>query len=268
MTASALINVMSAAAIKAGKGLVRDFGEVDNLQISKKGVANFVTASDTRTEKLLHRELSKARPEFGFLLEEAGEIAGTDASYRWIVDPLDGTSNFIHAVPYFCISIAVEQTHRNGDKEIIAGVIFDPIHNDLFTAEKGKGAFVNNRKLYVSKRDSLEDAMLVTGNLRMPQHASPEARALHSGLSQVSTALRYLGAAALDLAYLAAGRIDSCWYYNIQPWDIAAGMLMVREAGGLVTDLKGQSAGIYGGNIMASNGILHNPLQKLISQAA
>ena len=268
MSNSALINVMSGAAIKAGRGLLRDFGEIDNLQISKKGVANFVTAADTRTEKLLQRELGKARPEFGFLLEESGEIAGTDAEHRWIVDPLDGTSNFIHTIPYFCISIAVEKTHRNGDKEIIAGVIYDPIHNELFTAEKGKGAFVGNRKLYVSRRENLEDAMLVTGNLRPSQGTSREARALYAATSQMNTSLRYLGAAALDLAYLAAGRIDSCWYYSIQPWDIAAGMLMVQEAGGVVTDLGGKSVNAYSGNLLASNGLLHNPLQKLILQAA
>lgn len=268
MTTSALINVMSAAAIKAGKGLVRDFGEVDQLHISKKGTANFVTKSDMRTEKLLQKELSIARPGFGFLMEEAGEIAGSDNEYRWIIDPLDGTSNFIHNIPYFCISIAAEKLHRNGDRETIAGVIFDPIHNELFTAEKGKGAQVNNRKLYVSRRDNLEDAMLVTGNLRPSQTTTPEARALYNATSKMSTSLRYLGAAALDLAYLAAGRVDSCWYYTIQPWDIAAGMLMVTEAGGVLTDLGGKSVNAYTGNILASNGLLHGQLQKVISQAA
>ena len=201
-------------------------------------------------------------------MEEGGEIAGTEDHHRWIIDPLDGTSNFIHNIPYFCISIAAEKIHFNGDREIIAGVIYDPIHNELFTAEKGKGAFVNNRKLYVSKRDNLEDAMLVTGNLRPSQESSREARALHAAASQVNTSLRYLGAAALDLAYLAAGRIDSCWYYSIQPWDIAAGMLMVKEAGGVLSDLAGKSVTPYTGNLLASNGLLHNPLQKLILQAA
>ncbi len=267
MTTSALINVMSAAAIKAGKGLMRDFGEVDQLHISKKGTANFVTKTDMRTEKLLQKELSIARPEFGFLMEESGEIEGK-GEFRWVIDPLDGTSNFIHNIPYFCISIAAEKIHRNGDRETIAGVIFDPIHNELFAAEKGKGAQVNNRKLYVSKRDALEDAMLVTGNLRPSQNTTPEARALYNATSTMNTSLRYLGAAALDLAYLAAGRIDSCWYYSIQPWDIAAGMLMVSEAGGIVSDLRGKSVNAYTGNILASNGLLHGQLQKVISQAA
>ena len=268
MLSTPLINVMTAAALKAGRGLLRDFSEVDQLQISKKGVSNFVTAADTRTEKLLQKELSKARPEFGFLMEESGEIAGKDASHRFVIDPLDGTSNFIHNISYFCISIAAEKTHTNGDRETLAGVIYDPIHNELFVAEKGKGAYVNNRRMYVSKRDDLEDAMLVTGNLRPAANATREARALHTASTQINTSLRYLGAAALDLAYLASGRIDSCWYYSIQPWDIAAGMLMVQEAGGITTDLAGKSANAYTGNILASNGLLHNPLQKLILQAA
>ena len=163
---SPLINVMSAAAIKAGKGLVRDFGEVDHLQVSRKGPANFVTQTDVRTEKLLQRELSKARPDFGFLLEEGGEIAGKDPTHRWIIDPLDGTSNFIHAIPYFCTSIGLEKREATGKSEIIAAVIFDPIHNELFTAEKGKGAFLNGRRLSVSSRQ-FDEAMIAVSNLRL-----------------------------------------------------------------------------------------------------
>ncbi len=166
---------MSAAAIKAGKGLLRDFGEVDQLQVSRKGPANFVTKSDVRTEKLLRRELEKARPDYGFLLEEGGEIPGKDGIHRWIIDPLDGTSNFIHAIPYFCISIALEKRASDGSSEILAGVIFDPIHNDLFSAEKGKGAFCNNRKLAVSSASKLEDAMLVTSNYRAAATDAPNA---------------------------------------------------------------------------------------------
>ena len=255
---SPLLNVMTAAAIKAGKGLMRDFGEVDELHISRKSASNFVTKSDIRTEKLLQKELTIARPNFGFLMEESGEVKGKDTSHRWIIDPLDGTSNFIHAIPYFCISIALEKTYPNGDTEIIAGVIFDPIHNELFTAEKGKGALVNNRKLTVSTRENLEESMLVTGSPR-------NAVSTFEAVSKCSAAVRYFGASALDLAYLAAGRIDACWYHNIKPWDIAASMLLIQEAGGLLTNLDGTEASIYSPSILASNRILHQSVQKLIT---
>lgn len=248
MVASALITVMSAAAIKAGKGLLRDFGEVDQLHISRKSASNFVTQSDIRTEKLLQKELSIARPAFGFLMEEGGEVKGKDESQRWIIDPLDGTSNFIHAIPYFCISIGLEKRFPNGDSEIIAGVIYDPIHNELFTAEKGKGAEVNNRKLVVSARDNMEQAMIATGT--------------NPAISCAAT-IRHFGASALDLANLAAGRIDACAYTNLQPWDIAAGMLMVQEAGGVVTALDGSPVDLYKPTLLASNRALHNSVQKL-----
>ena len=259
---SALINVMSAAVIKAGKGLLRDFGEVDNLQISRKGTANFVTAADIRTEKLLQQELKKARPDYGFLLEEGGEVAGKDKSHRWIIDPLDGTNNFIHAIPYFCISVALEKRDENGKSDIIAGIIFDPIHNELFTAEKGKGALVNGRKLQVSTRKTLEDSMLVSGNPRAhPKHdVIPK-------LAETGAILRYLGASALDLAYLAAGRIDACWHYTIQPWDIAAGILLVQEAGGTISEPDGAAADSYSKALLGTNTLLHAPMQKLLSSA-
>jgi len=265
---SALINVMSATVIKAGKGLLRDFSEVDNLQVSRKGTANFVTATDLRTEKLLQKELVKVRPDFGFLLEEGGEIPGKDATYRWIIDPLDGTSNFIHAIPYFCISIGLEHTNHFGKTEIIAGVIYDPIHNELFTAEKGKGAFVNNRKLCVSGRNTLEDSLLVTGNPRPPHKPDSEGFSLLSTVMEGGATLRYFGATALDLAYLAAGRFDACWYYNVQPWDIAAGLLLVQEAGGTITELDGKTASVSSKGLLCTNRHLHLPMQKLLSHAA
>jgi myo-inositol-1(or 4)-monophosphatase len=261
MVASAIITVMSNAAIKAGKGLLRDFGEVDQLQISRKSASNFVTQSDIRTEKLLRRELSAARAGYGFLMEESGEVKGTDERHRWIIDPLDGTSNFIHAIPYFCISIGLERTHSNGGREIIAGVIYDPIHNELFTAEKGKGAEVNNRRLQVSARDTMEQAMIVSG--------SP--RDVCSHLNSVSTSgatVRYFGATALDLAYLAAGRIDACWYQAIQPWDVAAGMLLVQEAGGICTKLDGTPGDVYSPSIIASNRALQLPVHAMLGAAA
>ena len=265
---SALINVMSAAIIKAGKGLLRDFGEVDNLQISRKGTANFVTAADLRTEKLLQRELSIARPNFGFLLEEGGEVKGKDPHHRWIIDPLDGTNNFIHAIPYFCISVGLEKTDDNGKSEIIAGIIYDPIHNELFAAEKGKGAFVNNRKLQVSTRNTLEDSMLVSGSPRNTPNRTAGHFGLNHTLAENGAILRYLGATALDLAYLAAGRIDACWHFSIQPWDIAAGMLLVQEAGGLITQPDGSTADIYSKSLLGTNKHLQVPMQKLLATAA
>jgi myo-inositol-1(or 4)-monophosphatase len=258
---SPTINVMSAAAVKAGKGLLRDFGEVDKLQISRKGTANFVTSTDTRTEKLLRQELKAARPDFGFLLEEGGEIKGKDGQYRWIIDPLDGTSNFIHAIPYFCISIGLERT-LNGKSEIVAGVIFDPIHNEVFAAEKDQGAFANNRRLNVSTRDKFDDAMLVTG--RLPGKDSGYTNRLNE-MAAAGTTLRYFGATALDLAYLAAGRIDACWYYTVQPWDLAAGMLLVTEAGGVISEVNGTPATHYSKTFLATNKALAGTVGKLLA---
>lgn len=268
MTASPAINVMSAAAIKAGKGLMRDFGEVDQLQISKKGTANFVTQSDVRTEKLLQRELSKARPDFGFLLEEGGEVIGKDGEYRFIIDPLDGTSNFIHAVPYFCTTIALERRAKNGTSEIVAGVTYDPIHNELFTAEKGNGAFVNNRRLYVSTRSTLEDSMLVTSNPRRSLKEVGDASSLFGNIAKSGATIRFFGASALDLAYIAAGRLDGGWYYAIKPWDIAVGLLLIREAGGHVCEFSGDPANAYSATIVASNNALALSMQKFLKHAA
>lgn len=268
MINSPLINVVSAAAIKAGKGLLRDFGEVDQLQISRKGTSNFVTNSDVRTEKLLQKELDKARPGYSFLMEEAGEITGEKSEYRWVIDPLDGTSNFIHALPYFCISIALEKHFANGGSEIQAGVIYDPIHNELFAAEKGKGAFVNGRRMLTSGRDKLEDAMLVTGNPRLAPQSDMDAFELLETISKAGASLRYLGATALDLAYLAAGRIDACWYYTIQPWDIAAGLLLVQEAGGNTMEMSGKPATSSSPSLLATNRHLALPMQKLLAKAA
>lgn len=265
---SALINVMSAAVIKAGKGLLRDFGEVDRLQISRKGTADFVTSTDLRTEKLLQRELQAVRPHFGFLLEEGGEIRGKDASMRWIIDPIDGTSNFIHAVPYFCISVGLEQTNARGESDIVAGVIYDPIHNELFTAEKGQGAFLNDRKLMVSARNTVADALLVTGKAARHTGYDQEMFNLATALSQSGAIVRYFGATALDLAYLAAGRLDACWYYTVKPWDVAAGMLLIREAGGTVQDMEGRTATSYSQNLICTNRHLQAPVLALLASAA
>lgn len=261
---SPLITVMSNAAVKAGKVLLRDYGEVDQLQISRKGTANFVTKTDLKVEKLLVMELKRARPEFGFLLEEGGEKPGQDAGTRWIVDPLDGTSNFIHAVPYFCISIALEKTLRPGVNEIVAGVIYDPMHNELFYAEKGHGAMLNDRRLSCAARTQFEAAMIATGN---PCDGSAKERAL-ARLKEIAAhpcSLRTMGASALDLAYVAAGRYDACWLERIQPWDVAAGILLVREAGGMVTGQDGTPATPYGGSLIAASQSMHDKLAKLLA---
>ena len=268
MTHSAILHVMSEAAIKAGKGLIRDYGEIDQLQISKKGTSNFVTNADVRTEKLLQRELQKARPNFAFLLEEGGHIEGKDSNMRWIIDPLDGTSNFIHAVPYFCISIALEKISPNGGSEIIAGIIYDPIHNELFAAEKGMGATLNGRRIVVSQRAEMEDALLVLGNPKLSAKENKDTFRLLDTLLQSKATLRHFGATALDLAYIAAGRLDGCWYYSIQPWDIAAGLLLVQEAGGIVTTFDGQPINPHSGSLLATNRELSLPLRGLLAKAA
>lgn len=260
---SPLITVMSNAAVKAGKGLLRDFGEVDQLQISRKGTSNFVTKSDLRAEKLLREELAKARPAFGFLMEESGEIKGRDATHRWIIDPLDGTSNFIHAVPYFCISLALERTEKGKPPEIIAAVTYDPIHNETFYAEKGKGAMVNDRRLGVSGRENFEEAMLVTGSPRHGGEIEGFERLRRAGLC--GSCVRYSGASALDLAYVAAGRYDGCWFNAVQPWDVAAGMLLVKEAGGEIARLDGTPATHLSGSLVATNASLHNQVMKLLA---
>jgi len=261
---SPIITVMSNTAIKAGKILLRDFGEVDQLQISRKGTSNFVTKTDLKVEKLLHKELKLARPEFGFLMEEGGAIEGADPTHRWIIDPVDGTNNLIHAVPYFCISIGLEHTVKPGLTEIIAGVIYDPIHNEMFTAELYKGAFLNDRRLATSARDVMDTAMLVTGN---PRYAVNNTKPfdLLKAASQSGATIRHSGASALDLAYVAAGRYDGCWYAGLEPWDAAAGMLLVKEAGGMLTQIDGSAASPYGKTLLATNQPLHGRVMKLLA---
>lgn len=262
--ASPLITVMSNAAVKAGRVLLRDVGEVDQLQVSKKGASNFVTKTDLKVEKMLVSELKKARPEFGYLLEEGGEVKGADATHRFIIDPLDGTNNFIHAVPYFCVSIALEQTLPSGAKDLLAGVIYDPVHNELFAAEKHKGAFMNDRRIMCSPRKTLESAMLVSSN---PRYSSSTAQpfAMLKAAASSEACIRHTGASALDLAYVAAGRYDACWFNSIKPWDVAAGILLVREAGGVVTHINGANADSYSETLLASGAGLHSTMVKLLA---
>jgi len=262
MAQSALINVMVGAARKAARALKRDFGEVEQLQVSLKGPANFVTAADRRAEETLRAELGKARPGYGFLGEESGRHAGTDTTHTWIVDPLDGTTNFLHGIPQFAISIGLER----GDT-IVAGVIYNPITDDLFTAERGKGAFHNDKRLRVAARRGLADAVIACG---LPHRGRGD---LELGLKELGAiqdkvaGLRRFGAAALDLAYVAAGRFDGYWERNISPWDIAAGLLMVREAGGFVTDIDGNDSMFTKQHIVAGNETIQRELVTLLKAA-
>ena len=252
MQHSALLNVMIAAARKASRALKRDFGEVENLQVSLKGPGNFVTAADRRAEETLRAELAKARPGYGFLGEEGGHHAGTDVSHTWIVDPLDGTTNFLHAIPHFAINIALQ---REG--AVVAALTHNPVTNETYWAEKGKGAFVNDHRLRVAARTRLDESIVATGIpfLGHGQHAK-FLKELHQ-ISQRVAGVRRYGSAALDLAWVAAGRLDGFWERDLQPWDIAAGLLLVTEAGGAVTDADGGDAMLTTGSVCAANLDLH-----------
>ncbi|MDD3371880.1 MAG: inositol monophosphatase family protein [Alphaproteobacteria bacterium] len=261
---SALINVMFKAADKAAKSLVRDFGEVENLQVSRKGPADFVSNADFNAQKIIRQELSRARPEFGFLMEEKdGEADTSGKPERWIVDPLDGTSNFLHGLGHWAISIAAE---RNG--EIIAGLVFDPIKNESFWAEKGVGAYSSNKRLRVSSRKDFADCLIATGiPFKGVMHKRPNfAKQLDAIMPQVA-GIRRWGAAALDLAYVAAGRYDAFWEEGLGAWDCAAGILLVREAGGFVAPMTPGDNPVRSGCLVASNAEIHEPLVKILRDA-
>jgi len=260
MARSALLNVMVTAAIKAGRALVKDFGEIENLQVSRKGPADFVTNADKRAEQIVFDELRKARPTYAFLLEEAGEVAGTDGAHRWIVDPLDGTTNFMHGIPLFAVAIALE---RNG--EIVASVIFNPVMDELFTAEKGGGAWLGDRKrLRVAGRRHLADCVIATG-IR-GGGAGDDARIIRqiAHISPATSGIRRTGSASTDLAWLAAGRFDGYWDAELKPWDVAPGWLVLREAGGTMTDHAGAAGSIWNGQVVAGNEEVQKQLLKLV----
>ncbi len=259
---SALFNVMERAVRKAARGLVRDFGEVENLQVSVKGPADFVSTADLQAERTLKQELSKARPGYGFLAEEGGTEAGSDGQNRWIIDPLDGTTNFLHGIPHFCISVALE---RDGD--LIAGMIYEPLRDEMFFAEKGSGAFVNHKRLRVSGRRALGDAVIATGIPFRERGDHPRYLTLLESVMGNTAGVRRFGAAALDLAYVAAGRFDGFFEFGLSAWDVAAGILIVREAGGFVTEIDGGKNMLTSGSILASNDLLRMPLGKLLRDA-
>src|SRR5947199_601312 len=259
---SPVINVMGNAALKAARGLRRDFGEVEQLQVSVKGPGDFVSTADLRAERTLKTELTRVRPGYALLFEEGGATEGSDPHHRWIVDPLDGTTNFLHGIPHFCISIALER-----DGEVIAGVIYEPTRDEMFWAEKGVGAYLNDRRLRVSARRQLGEAVIGTG---FPFRGRPKHPGYTTSLVRVMEAtagVRRLGSAALDLAYVAAGRYDGFWETDLAQWDIAAGLLLVREAGGFVSDLSGGQTMMTSGEVLAANNHLHLPLASLIKEA-
>ena len=248
MARSAIINVMVQAALKAGRSLARDFGEVQNLQVSLKGPADYVSQADQRAEEIVFTELSRARPGYSFLMEERGEVIGDDPQHRWIVDPLDGTTNFPHGIPVFAVSIALE---RQG--QIVAGIIYNPAMDELYTAERGGGAFLNDRRMRVAARRELGHSVIATGLPFLGHGNHGQALVdLRNVMGEVS-GIRRFGAASLDLAYVAAGRFDGFWEENLKPWDVAAGILMVREAGGYVSDRQGEQTMLTSGSIVAGN---------------
>ncbi len=264
MPASALMTIMVNAARKAGRSLARDFGEVEHLQVSVKGPANFVSAADHRAENIIYEELSRARHGYCFLMEERGLVEGPDKTHTWIVDPLDGTTNFLHGIPLFAVSIALER-----DGELVAGLIYNPASGDLYTAERGKGAFLNdNRRLRVAGRPDLENAVIVTG---IPHRGKPGHEQHLAELSAVmhdSAGVRRTGSACIDLAWVAQGRFDGYWERNIQPWDMAAGIVIMREAGGLVSDAGGRQNMLKTGDIVCGNEAIHAALLKRVNTAA
>jgi len=260
MARSALLNVMVSAAIKAGKSLSRDFNEVENLQVSRKGPADFVSKADLRAEQIVYDELRKARPTYAFLMEEGGEVAGTDGQHTWIVDPLDGTTNFLHSIPLFAVAIALQR-----GEEIVASVIYNPILDELYTAEKGGGAWLADRKrLRVAARRHLSEAVVSTGiKTQGTANDTLQLRQLAS-INPAVAGIRRPGSVSVDLAWLAAGRFDALWEAGLQPWDVAPGLLMVREAGGIVSDFAGQPGSVWNGQVVAGNETLQGALLKAL----
>ena len=262
MPRSALLNVMVDAVRKAGRSLTRDFGEVENLQVSHKGPADFVSAADRKAEQILRDELLRVRPTWGFLGEEGGESEGTDGSHRWIVDPLDGTTNFLHGIPIFAISVAVE---RQG--QLVAGVVYNPIMDELYVAERGSGAFMNDRRLRVAARHDLKECVIGTGIPFLGHGDHPGfQRQIATVMGEVA-GIRRCGAASIDLAWVASGRLDGFWESGLKPWDMAAGVVLIREAGGFVSDLDGRDRMLDTGTILAGNENVQRRLGALLAKA-
>jgi myo-inositol-1(or 4)-monophosphatase len=259
MLHSANINVMVKAARRAGRSLKRDLGEIENLQVSLKGPANFVSLADRRAEQMLYEDLSKARPGYGFIGEEGGIREGADKTHTWIVDPLDGTTNFLHGIPQFAISIGLQ---REGT--MIAGVIYNPANDELYTAERGKGAFLNDQRLRVAGRRKLNESVIACG---LPHIGRGDFKLSLAELAEIQpkvAGLRRFGAASLDMAFVAAGRLDGYWERNLQAWDMAAGQIIVREAGGIVSGIEGDDDPLKTGDVICGNEHVHAELVKVL----
>lgn len=265
---SGLITIMQRAARKAAPRLRRDFGEVEQLQVSRKGPADFVSMADHRVEQTLVEELRHARPDWGFYMEEGGSIEGDSSKPRWIIDPIDGTTNFLHGIPHFSISIAVEEPKPGGGQgEIVQGLVYQPLTDESFWAEKGRGAWLNDRRLRVSSRRDLADALIATGIPYKAHGDLPRFTRILEAIAPEVAGIRRFGSAALDLAWVAAGRFDGFWEEDLQYWDVAAGMLLVREAGGFVTDFRGGDRPVERSEFLAANDQIHNKLHKLVAKA-
>src|ERR687889_221492 len=264
---SGLITVMQRAARKASPRLRRDFGEVEQLQVSRKGPGDFVSMADKRAEQTIVEELRNARPDWGMLLEEGGEIEGNPDKPRWIVDPLDGTTNFLHGVPHFSISIAVEEKRPDGRPEITHGLVYQPLTDESFWAEKGRGAWLQDRRLRASARRDLSDCVIGTGIPHLGRGESAEWAKIYNAVGPNVAGVRRFGSAALDLAWVAAGRMDGFWENEIDVWDSAAGVLLVREAGGFVSDYRGSDRSFERREYIAASSGIHSKLQKLIAGA-
>src|SRR5215217_6520112 len=259
MINSALMNVMVKAARRAGRSLKRDLGEIENLQVSMKGPANFVSLADKRAEEMLLTDLLKARPGYGFIGEEGGIRIGDDKTHTWIVDPLDGTTNFLHGIPQFAISIGLQ---REG--VMIAGVIYNPANDELYIAERGKGAFLNDQRLRVAGRRKLDECVIGCGLPHIGRGDLELSRQEMTAIQEKVAGLRRFGAASLDLAFIAAGRLDGYWERNLQPWDIAAGQIMIREAGGTISGIEGSDDPLKTGHVLCGNEYVHGELVKIL----
>ena len=257
---SANINVMVKTCRRAAKTLIRDFGEIENLQVSVKGPGDFVTASDKKVEKILINELQEARPSYSILSEEIGQI-NNDKSFKWIIDPIDGTANFLHGIPHFAISIGLEH-----DDEIICGIVYDPIKDEMFVAEKGNGSYLNNQRMRVSSRSKLKDCIVFTGGPKLESKNKELALEEYKKFSsKILIPIRKLGSASLDMAYVAAGRCDGFWQRNLNYWDIAAGIILVKEAGGFVTDFEGENRYVENKTILATNSRINKEMIEILN---
>ena len=266
MIVTGLIRVMERAARKAGQRLRRDFGEVEHLQVSRKGPADFVTKADRAAERTLYDELLAARPDWGFLMEEAGEIPGDPTKPRWIIDPLDGTSNFLHSIPHFAISIAAQEPRLDGKGwgDVFAALVYQPVTDESYWAEKTRGAWLQDRRLRVSSRRHLDESLIATGIPFSGRGNAAEWMRIYRAMEPQIAGIRRFGAASLDLAWVAAGRYEGFWESGLKPWDTAAGCLLVREAGGFVSDWRGRSEPVCDTQILAGNDSLHSRLHKLL----